>query len=200
MFQQFIENIFIGVLNKPQAWIGWIDNPKEKAWLIKARSEKEALSFMTKQFGDNVNVVPCKGAKWFVEDKNMGINLESSDKAIYYYLVDKGQAKVAGWSPKPMSSGFDSCTPCKVKMLKKIHEEFSVKILREDIGFKISLCGLCGNCGIIDTRNSATWNDKKVGLISYCICENGRALKETTPNLSIQEMEDKISCMAMKMF
>lgn len=60
---------------------------------------------------------------------------------------------------------------------RKILEEFTVKVLREDLGFEIPLCGLCANSGIIDTTLTAIWNGKKVGVRGYCLCLNGRALK-----------------------
>ena len=61
---------------------------------------------------------------------------------------------------------------------KDIWREFDVEVFREDIGFNIPLCGLCANSGIIDTRDSAIWNNKPVGIKGFCICPNGRALKK----------------------
>ena len=45
---------------------------------------------------------------------------------------------------------------------------------------KLSLCGLCGNDGIVDTTSTAT--SPKEGVPSpggkfYCVCPNGRARK-----------------------
>lgn len=37
-----------------------------------------------------------------------------------------------------------------------------------------SLCSLCGNSGIIDTRQSAR---RSAGRLNYCICPNGRAMR-----------------------
>jgi hypothetical protein len=40
-------------------------------------------------------------------------------------------------------------------------------------------CGLCGNTGIVDTRGRAkTPAGFDVGVLRYCICPNGRALKK----------------------
>lgn len=41
-------------------------------------------------------------------------------------------------------------------------------------------CGLCGNSGVIDTRNQniKTAAGLKVGVKQYCICPNGRAMKK----------------------
>jgi hypothetical protein len=41
-----------------------------------------------------------------------------------------------------------------------------------------SHCGLCGNRGIIDTRGLRTPAGFSVGGLFYCICLNGRALKD----------------------
>jgi hypothetical protein len=81
-----------------------------------------------------------------------------------------------------------------------IREEFTVMVMREDIGFEISLCGLCGNCGIVDTRESVKWNQKNVGLIGYCVCANGRALKKSKPNMLVKDMEDTQERMARRLF
>lgn len=45
-------------------------------------------------------------------------------------------------------------------------------------GKKISVCGLCGNCGQLDTTTTAKLKDKPAGIKSYCICPNGRAIKK----------------------
>lgn len=41
-------------------------------------------------------------------------------------------------------------------------------------------CGLCGNIGVIDTKvqNIKTPAGLKVGVRTYCICPNGRAMKK----------------------
>ncbi len=37
-------------------------------------------------------------------------------------------------------------------------------------------CGLCGNCGVIDTRVSAiTATGLPIGNLFFCICPNGQA-------------------------
>lgn len=81
-----------------------------------------------------------------------------------------------------------------------IRQEFNVNVIREDLGMEISLCGFCGNCGIIDTRKSAKWNGEEVGLIGYCICANGRAYKKSHPNLLVKDMEQKIENQNRKIF
>ena len=60
---------------------------------------------------------------------------------------------------------------------KELWCEFNVEVFREDIGFKIPLCGLCANSGIVDTTTTAIWNGKPAGIKTFCICPNGRALK-----------------------
>jgi len=84
--------------------------------------------------------------------------------------------------------------------IEDIREEFTTYAMREDIGFEISLCGLCANSGIVDTRKSAVWNDQQVGILGYCLCANGRALKRSRPNLLAKDMEGIQSSMARKMF
>lgn len=64
---------------------------------------------------------------------------------------------------------------------KKLWEEFIIR--RSDDRFEppnnfITLCGLCGNSGIIDTSKTAEHYDKMVGIVGYCICPNGRARKK----------------------
>lgn len=41
-----------------------------------------------------------------------------------------------------------------------------------------SHCTLCGNHGVIDTRGVRTSAGVYVGRLNYCICPNGRALRE----------------------
>jgi hypothetical protein len=42
-----------------------------------------------------------------------------------------------------------------------------------------SCCGLCGNVGILDTRGKAkTPRGEPCGVRAYCICPNGRAIKQ----------------------
>ena len=60
----------------------------------------------------------------------------------------------------------------------KIYEEFLIWSLDDRPGIeKITLCGLCGNSGIIDTTKSADHYAKMVGVVGYCICPNGRQRK-----------------------
>ena len=78
-----------------------------------------------------------------------------------------------------------------------IRREFNVNVMREDIDMEISLCGLCGNSGVIDTRKSAIWNGKEVGIIGNCVCENGRAQaklfkKKAEEPVDIGELEEKL--------
>jgi len=75
---------------------------------------------------------------------------------------------------------------------ENIRKEFTVYVMREDIGYNITLCGLCGNSGIIDTRESAIWNGKKIGMIGHCICANGRAYKNGHFEMTKEEMIKKL--------
>lgn len=61
---------------------------------------------------------------------------------------------------------------------KDLWLEFNTEVMSDAIGLKITLCGLCGNCGIVDTTTTAQWNDKFVGVKTFCICPNGRTLKK----------------------
>lgn len=61
--------------------------------------------------------------------------------------------------------------------------EYSVFVKDDRPGIdKISICGLCGNSGIIDTKDKAKTPNgigaKPVGVEAYCICPNGRAIKK----------------------
>lgn len=40
-----------------------------------------------------------------------------------------------------------------------------------------SLCSLCGNTGIIDTRGVRSQAGVDAGRLNYCVCPNGRELK-----------------------
>lgn len=85
---------------------------------------------------------------------------------------------------------YDESGKLKVRFCANIHDdldeimyhdlcdEFTVHVLREDIGISIPLCGLCGNSGIVNTLTTAKWNDKLVGVCQYCICPNGRKRKQ----------------------
>jgi hypothetical protein len=43
----------------------------------------------------------------------------------------------------------------------------------------VGLCSLCGNSGVIDTRATAvSAAGVRSGRVNFCICPNGRALKE----------------------
>lgn len=61
--------------------------------------------------------------------------------------------------------------------IKDLWKEFLIESIKDD-GSTVSLCGLCGNSGELDTTNSAIWNSKKVGVKRFCICPNGRFLKQ----------------------
>ncbi len=43
---------------------------------------------------------------------------------------------------------------------------------------KNGICVLCGNSGEIDTTGVKTNADFEVGKVSFCICPNGRKIKE----------------------
>ena len=67
----------------------------------------------------------------------------------------------------------------------ELTEEFTVTVFNEELGFNIPLCGLCANTGILDTTNSAVWGKHKVGIKTYCVCLNGRAMKRRKIDLSV---------------
>ena len=59
---------------------------------------------------------------------------------------------------------------------KKIISDFWLDNYRN---LEKDLCGLCGNTGMIDTTNSAVSPmGIKAGGRYFCICPNGRAMKE----------------------
>jgi len=58
---------------------------------------------------------------------------------------------------------------------KAIDEYFWHNFFNEDV----RLCSLCGNSGVIDTRNTAvSGGGINAGRLNYCICPNGRAMRE----------------------
>jgi hypothetical protein len=57
--------------------------------------------------------------------------------------------------------------------------EFVVEVPNPKLGGdEVPICGLCGNQGIVDTRPTAVtpWG-AKAGIVAFCVCPNGRALK-----------------------
>jgi hypothetical protein len=51
----------------------------------------------------------------------------------------------------------------------------------DDYFFKhyfVDHCTLCGNWGVIDTTGTKTPAGVPVGRLNFCICPNGRALRE----------------------
>lgn len=62
-------------------------------------------------------------------------------------------------------------------MTNDLWQEFYVDVTRPD-GIKITVCGLCGNSGTVDTTTTAKIFDKPAGIKSFCICPNGRAMKK----------------------
>lgn len=61
--------------------------------------------------------------------------------------------------------------------------EFSVFVKDDRPGIdEISICGLCGNSGLISTLGTARTprgiGAKSVGVEAYCICPNGRSMKK----------------------
>lgn len=49
------------------------------------------------------------------------------------------------------------------------------------------LCSLCGNSGVIDTRETANSGaNVKAGRLNYCLCPNGRAMREANATLATQ--------------
>lgn len=57
-------------------------------------------------------------------------------------------------------------------------EEFVVNVLHPELKIEVPICGLCGNLGIIDTTKTAFIFGISVGVKTYCICPNGRCMKE----------------------
>lgn len=47
-----------------------------------------------------------------------------------------------------------------------------------------SHCGLCGNTGIVDTRDKVTSSyGDECGVRAYCLCPNGRIIKHQSNNV-----------------
>ncbi len=62
-------------------------------------------------------------------------------------------------------------------------EEFTVYVETPYLpGHKVPMCGLCGNTGVLDTRTTAKTPQASgmipCGIRAYCICPNGRAMKQ----------------------
>lgn len=65
------------------------------------------------------------------------------------------------------------------------NKHYSTTTLAPHLNRDISICGLCGNSGVIDTRDSAkdSWG-KPVGIRTWCICYNGQALRSSSKGAS----------------
>lgn len=62
--------------------------------------------------------------------------------------------------------------------------EFVVRKEEGSIAERVGLCGLCGNTGIIDTRGKVfSPVGIETGIKAFCICPNGRAMKESKEGL-----------------
>ncbi len=49
----------------------------------------------------------------------------------------------------------------------------------EGVKYSYSMCSLCGNQGIIDTRTTAiSPKGNYLGRLNFCICPNGQALRK----------------------
>ena len=73
------------------AWVGHDGNPKEKCCLIGARTHNEALLLLKandKFNSESAKVKRVKFGDWYYKNQKMpSINSNSSDKALYYYLI-----------------------------------------------------------------------------------------------------------------
>lgn len=63
------------------------------------------------------------------------------------------------------------------KIIKQVEKEFpkSKALWLEFI--RKGLCGLCGNSGVVNTLGVRSAAGVECGVVSYCICPNGRASK-----------------------
>ncbi len=51
------------------------------------------------------------------------------------------------------------------------------------------MCGLCGQYGIIDTTGIKTPAGVECGVRRFCICPNGRAMKNKKMSLKLEKKE-----------
>ena len=65
-----------------------------------------------------------------------------------------------------------------VRIQEKVIDDYFWKYYENnDVPF--GLCSLCGNSGVIDTRGTAVSGaGVDAGRLNYCICMNGRAMRE----------------------
>ena len=65
---------------------------------------------------------------------------------------------------------------------KVIDDYFWKHYENNDVPF--GLCSLCGNSGVIDTRGTAVSGaGVDAGRLNYCLCPNGRAMREAKSEL-----------------
>jgi hypothetical protein len=57
-------------------------------------------------------------------------------------------------------------------------------------------CTLCGNRGIVDTRDAKTAAGILVGRLNYCICPNGQILRERSLPLERKPTAEEMSALA----
>ena len=62
------------------------------------------------------------------------------------------------------------------RMQEKVIDDYFWKFFFDN---NTHLCSLCGNSGVIDTRETAISGAGVIaGKLNYCICPNGRAMRE----------------------
>jgi hypothetical protein len=42
---------------------------------------------------------------------------------------------------------------------------------------RLGLCSLCGNTGVVDTRNAVSPVGLRAGRLNWCICPNGQGMR-----------------------
>lgn len=97
-------------------------------------------------------------------------NLRTEQQEQPYFRRDKWGGVRQVWEDERVS----------VSPQKLASEELTDLWHSEFYNHAVGLCGLCGNSGKIDTRGRAiSAAGVEAGMVSYCICSNGRSMRLT---------------------
>jgi hypothetical protein len=91
---------------------------------------------------------------------------------LHEILSKTSKGKLASWiDPVTMQVGHE-WIPYKSNIDTLLDEYWLQHYLGHD------LCTLCGNSGVIDTRGVKDPMGREVGRLNYCVCPNGRAMRD----------------------
>jgi hypothetical protein len=77
--------------------------------------------------------------------------------------------------------GAEGFMPKEIDMVLGVIEEAKIDFWIKSYVADNKLCSLCGNTGVIDTRETAvSFADVNSGRLNWCLCPNGEALRKVS--------------------